>query len=40
MKMIAGIFLFSIVFPLNEGNNISFQYGMLGRIESENNNKY
>ena len=37
MKMIAGIFLFAIVFPINEKDNISFQYGMLGRLESKNN---
>ena len=37
MKAIVGIILFSIVFPINEKDNISFQYGMLGRLESKNN---
>ena len=37
MKVILGIILFSIVFPINEEENISFQYGMLGRLESNNN---
>ena len=37
MKVIVGIILFSIVFPINEEGNISFQYGMLGRLESKNN---
>ena len=37
MNIIVGLILFSIVFPINEKDNISFQYGMLGRLESKNN---
>ena len=36
MKIIAGIFLLSFVFPLEEQDEIGFKYGVLGKIKSKN----
>ena len=36
MRIIVGIFLFAIAFPVDEQEEIGFQYGILGRLNSQN----
>ena len=36
MKSIVGMILFSIVFTLEEKDDISFRYGVLGRLQAQN----